>query len=187
MSDKSYWRRSLRDTRREFASALTPDERMLYAVKLAHHVIPHINPNQIIGSYHPVGWEIDPQPLHLLLADHQYALPRVQGPAQPLHFHMIKPDTILSEDYANIPAPPQTAKYIIPDVLLVPLLGIDFSGIRLGQGQGHYDATIKELRAQKEILIIGLAYECQITQSLPHEAHDERLDAVATPERFLKF
>jgi 5-formyltetrahydrofolate cyclo-ligase len=187
MSDKSEWRRILRDKRRAFSSALTPAARTECATQLALQIALHINLNQIIGSYHPVGWEIDPRPLHLLVSDNQYALPRVQGPAQPLHFHLIQADTVLSADYADIPAPPQTAKYSIPDILLVPLLGVDITGVRLGQGQGHYDATIKELRAQKEMLIIGLAYECQIVQSLPRETHDELLDAVATPERFIRF
>ena len=66
-------------------------------------------------------------------------------------------------------------------VLLVPLVGFTAKGDRLGQGGGHYDRWLED---REEVTAIGLAWDCQLTENLPVEPHDRRLDAVVTPTRF---
>ncbi len=185
---KQQWRDMLRTARRNFVRQQTDSAREALHIQLATAALGVIGTAKRIGSYVAVGSEINPQ---LILGSVQkYAsigLPRVTGPALPLDFRIVNIATVLEPGFANIPAPPAAAEIIWPTVLLVPLLGVDRSGVRLGQGQGHYDATIKALRARGTIFVLGLAYECQLVDQLPHEAHDERLDAVATPERLLTF
>ncbi len=65
-----------------------------------------------------------------------------------------------------------------PDYLLVPLVAVDGRGYRLGYGGGYYDRTLAQHRPAT---VIGLAYEQQIVDEVPHEAHDVPLDYVITP------
>jgi 5-formyltetrahydrofolate cyclo-ligase len=64
----------------------------------------------------------------------------------------------------------------MPQLLLVPLLAFDAQGHRLGHGGGFYDRTI----AAFGVRAIGIAYAGQEVETLPHEPHDMKLDAVLT-------
>lgn len=65
------------------------------------------------------------------------------------------------------------------DVVLVPALAIDRSGMRLGRGGGSYDRALA--RVGPAILTIGLVYDAELLDALPAEPHDHRVRAVATP------
>ena len=68
-----------------------------------------------------------------------------------------------------------------PDIVLVPLLAFDAAGRRLGYGGGYYDRTLRGLRARKPIVAVGLAYDAQRIDAVPHLDYDERLDWVLRP------
>lgn len=75
-------------------------------------------------------------------------------------------------------------------VLVMPLVGFDDQGHRLGMGGGYYDATLAYLRRRKiwrKPLLIGLAYECQRAEAIPFEPWDIRLDAVLTEKGLIRF
>ena len=65
--------------------------------------------------------------------------------------------------------------------MLVPLLAFDARGYRIGYGGGFYDRTIAQLRNQKPVLTIGIAFDEQRVESVPHVDYDQRLDWVLTP------
>lgn len=67
------------------------------------------------------------------------------------------------------------------DLTIVPLLGFDRAGHRLGYGGGYYDALL----AVTPAIAIGLAFAAQEVSSVPHESHDIRLDAVVTTNEVL--
>jgi 5-formyltetrahydrofolate cyclo-ligase len=185
MSSKSkqQWRTELRQARDSFARTQTREQQHQLAADLVARALPLLAPFRIIGSYVAVGSEIDPALIgQSLPSGVTLALPRVTGPAQPLTFHAVTSETRLVPGYGNIPAPPENAPCVIPDALLVPLIGVDRRGIRLGQGQGHYDSTISSLRANAPLFVIGIAYDCQLVATLPCEAHDQVLDVIVTPD-----
>jgi 5-formyltetrahydrofolate cyclo-ligase len=62
------------------------------------------------------------------------------------------------------------------DLVLVPLLAVDFSGIRLGQGGGYYDTTFAVSSSQVRPILCGVGYDWQLVDSLPHYDWDIRLD-----------
>lgn len=64
------------------------------------------------------------------------------------------------------------------DVSIVPGLAFDGKGGRLGYGGGYYDRFLPSLRP--DALKIGLAYEFQLVDSVPAEAHDIRMDLIVT-------
>lgn len=62
------------------------------------------------------------------------------------------------------------------DGLLIPGLGYDHRGQRLGRGRGFYDRSLKEARG----LRVGVAFEFQRLEKIPAEAWDQAMDAVVT-------
>jgi len=76
--------------------------------------------------------------------------------------------------------PSGQAAEVVPATVFVPLIGFTADGHRLGQGGGHYD---RWLAANPQVTPIGLAWDVQWLDSLPHEPHDRRLAAVVTPTR----
>jgi 5-formyltetrahydrofolate cyclo-ligase len=79
-------------------------------------------------------------------------------------------------------AAPKANKAVLePDILLVPLLAFDAAGWRLGYGGGFYDRTLKGLRARKSVVAIGIAFDEQQVDAVPHLDYDERIDWVLTP------
>jgi 5-formyltetrahydrofolate cyclo-ligase len=74
------------------------------------------------------------------------------------------------------------------DVILVPLVGFDLQGNRLGMGGGFYDATFNHLRnKENRPLFIGLAYDMQKFENLPSDSWDLPLDGVCTEKNFYRF
>lgn len=67
------------------------------------------------------------------------------------------------------------------DLALVPGLGFDARGHRLGRGKGHYDRLLVGFTGMK----IGVAFDFQIVTEVPAEPHDIVLDAVVTPTRWV--
>lgn len=65
-----------------------------------------------------------------------------------------------------------------PEWLLVPGVGFDLGGARLGRGKGFYDRYL----ADKDVLTIGLAWTEQIVKKIPVEKHDCHMDFIITEE-----
>ena len=143
-----------------------------------------------VGGYWPVGSELDPRPLLHALHDQGCwcALPVVVGADQPLRFRLWQPGCGLVSGAAGTLEPAEDAPEILPEVLLVPLLGFDAAGHRLGQGGGHYDRTLAAMRGSGDpVLAIGLAFAAQALPPLPAAGHDQKLDRVVTETGVLSF
>jgi 5-formyltetrahydrofolate cyclo-ligase len=140
-----------------------------------------------VGGYAPQGSEIDPWPLLQRLADTgaHLALPRADTLDGVLTFHLYDPDEPQLPDVAGVPSPPASAPIVRPDLVICPLLAFDREGRRLGQGGGHYDRTLAELRARKTVFVLGLAFSGQEVASLPADAHDQALDAILTETGYI--
>ena len=66
------------------------------------------------------------------------------------------------------------------DLALVPGVGFDLGGCRLGRGGGHYDRLLAQVPGHK----CGLAFEWQVVKEIPWEPHDIRLNSILTPARW---
>ncbi|MCC7251427.1 5-formyltetrahydrofolate cyclo-ligase [Hyphomicrobium sp.] len=145
-------------------------------------------PPAVVSGFLAIGEEIDPTPLmqRLLGEGYRLCLPVMEGKGKPLVFRAWAPGEPLAETMWGIREPPPAAPAVDPDVVLGPLLAFDAMGYRLGYGGGFYDRTLARLRALKPIVSIGLAFEEQRVDAVPHVDYDERLDWILTPSGPLK-
>ena len=67
------------------------------------------------------------------------------------------------------------------DLVLVPGVAFEASGVRLGRGGGFYDRLLQGAVGVK----CGVAFEEQMVSGIPEETHDIRMDCIATPERWI--
>jgi 5-formyltetrahydrofolate cyclo-ligase len=102
----------------------------------------------------------------------------VTGAAEPLQFRIWGADAPLYEAGFGTLAPSDLAPRAEPDLILMPLLGYDRTGTRLGYGGGYYDRTLAAMT--KRPMLVGLAFSAQALDHIPREAHDIPLDAVVT-------
>lgn len=140
-------------------------------------------PKTIVSGFASLADELDCMPLMHRLAGEGLglALPLVTGKGQPLTFRGWAPGDAMDAGVWGIAQPKADKPVLEPDIVLVPLLAVDRTGWRLGYGGGFYDRTLQGLRARKSVLAIGLAYEDQVVDAVPHLDYDEPLDWFLTP------
>jgi 5-formyltetrahydrofolate cyclo-ligase len=68
------------------------------------------------------------------------------------------------------------------DLALVPGVGFDASGRRLGRGRGFYDRLLAQVSGVK----CGVAFDPQLVEKIPAERHDAHMNCILTPTRWLK-
>ena len=141
----------------------------------------------VVAGYVPVRGELDIMPLLRALVGrgHDVVLPVVARRDAPLVFRRWRPGMKLKAARFNIPAPPEEAPELTPDIVLTPLAAFDRVGHRLGYGGGYYDRTLADLRASRpaergDVIAIGCAWAGQEIDCIPTLGTDERLDWILT-------
>ena len=66
------------------------------------------------------------------------------------------------------------------DLIMVPGVGFDRQGGRMGHGKGYYDKLLEH--ARPDTPLVALAFECQMFPSIPTQAHDVYMDKVVTED-----
>lgn len=139
-----------------------------------------------VAFYWPVQGEIDLVPfVRFVLRDLEAAaLPVSVHAHEPLEFWRWTPRSrLFSRGLWGVPAP-AVRELVQPDVLLVPLLGFDGAGHRLGYGAGHYDRTLAALpRATR---VIGVGHELGRLRSVHPQPHDLPMHAIVTERGFVE-
>jgi 5-formyltetrahydrofolate cyclo-ligase len=145
-------------------------------------------PNLTISGYWPMKGEVDVRQLLYTLVECgcTIVLPMVAAKNKPLLFFHWLPGMSLTIGLHKTYHPLITNIALTPDLLIVPLLGFDRHGNRLGYGGGYYDRTITELRNKRTTVTVGIAYETQEISHIPHEQHDQRLDWIVTEKSIFK-
>ncbi len=157
------------------------------AEAVAGHGLGFLDPQPVTGSvvsgFSPLPDEFRVWPLLRRLAGEGYrlAMPVMQGKGRPLVFRAWAPGDAMDRAVWGIAEPKADKPQLEPDILLVPLLAFDAGGWRLGYGGGYYDRTLRALRARKPIMAVGLAFDEQKIDAVPHLDYDQQLDWVLTP------
>lgn len=130
-----------------------------------------------IAGYLPIGSEADPRRVMAVLAhDNRICVPVVTGRGAPLRFREWWPGCALEAGPFGVSVPVEGG-WRVPDVVIVPLVGFDARGRRLGYGGGHYDRTLAGMGGAD---VVGLAFEAQRVDAVPAEATDVTLPWVVT-------
>lgn len=119
---------------------------------------------------------------------HRIAVPLVQPDKRQLLPVLIhNPARDLSPGFKGILEPELDQSRKLPsselDLVIVPGLAFDPVGNRLGMGRAYYDAFLKAIRPGA--LKIGLAFECQIVESIPPAFHDVAMDMIITEKQVI--
>jgi 5-formyltetrahydrofolate cyclo-ligase len=182
---KAALRKALRTARRTHVAALDPRVKALMFLRPPTPLAAMVPSGAVIGLYH-AGPDEAPATSYARFfheAGHPVALPWFEARGTPMQFrrwaspHL---EELLGPDPYGAQQPLAGAEALVPEFLFVPLVGFTADGARLGQGGGHYD---RWLAAHPQVPAVGMAWDSQLAQSLPTEAHDKPLTAVVTPTR----
>ncbi|WP_338465725.1 5-formyltetrahydrofolate cyclo-ligase [Novosphingobium sp. ZN18A2] len=182
---KADLRRKLRAARREHVASLDERVRALLFKRPPAAVAALVPEDATVGLYAPAVGEAPASAYARWFHEegHPVALPWFAQRGAPMEFRQWETpwieETLATGPYGAA-QPADDAAAAVPGVLFVPLVGFTADGHRLGQGGGHYD---RWLDAHPGTIAIGLAWDCQLVDSLPMEPHDHPLHAVVTPTR----
>jgi 5-formyltetrahydrofolate cyclo-ligase len=181
--DVRRWRRA---TREELIAARLGADRSTRASwqrAITAELRPHVRQLQprVVGFYWPFKGEYDPRPLvrDLVATGGRAALPVVIEKGRPLIFREWRPGTRMQAGIWNIPVPAD-GPAVVPDTLLIPLVGFDGAKYRLGYGGGYYDRTLAALPMRPWSIGIGFALSRLAT--IHPQPHDIAMDKIVTPE-----
>lgn len=180
-ADVRLWRKAKRAVLIERRLAISVDDRAAHAIVVTAHLTEMLEHERgrLIGFYWPFKGEYDTRPLthDLHRRGCRFALPIVIERAKPLMFREWWPGIRMSHDIWNIPVPAE-GEAVLPDVLLVPLVGFDGQGYRLGYGGGYYDRTLATCRTKPRT--IGIGYETSRISTIHAQPHDIPMDEIVT-------
>jgi 5-formyltetrahydrofolate cyclo-ligase len=176
-ADKVSLRRGARVARRDFVDSLDGQARSQLELDLASHLSPLVERSRVTGAYCPLPYEISPLPA--LAGATTIAFPAFTAPHLPFRFLAGGPIEI--GPFAAL-QPSLVAPEVFPDLVLVPLVAVDRAGTRLGQGKGHYDRVLGELK-RRGALLVGVGWAVQlIDTTIPVDPWDVPLDGFASPQ-----
>jgi 5-formyltetrahydrofolate cyclo-ligase len=120
------------------------------------------HPAGSIGVYWPIQGEPDLTDVYRVLDERgvQLALPVVLRRDAPLVFHAWQPGDALVADVHGVMVPVERSAAVQPELLVVPCVGFNAHGYRLGYGGGYYDRT---LAVKAPPRTVGIAYAvCEV-------------------------
>jgi len=183
-SDVAAWRRQARAALLDARRALSLDAYQAAGTAIMGAVATCFPPSAgaVIGCYWPIRREPDclPYMREVLRKGGRVALPVVIGPGMPLEFRLWTESTRMAAGAWNIPQPAEGA-CVLPTALVIPLVGFDEAGYRLGYGGGYYDATLASLSPRA--IAIGVGFESSRLPTIYPRAHDVPMDVILTEER----
>ncbi len=186
-------RTELRKILRHKRRALTPQQQRQAAQRLARQLLGHplLYRARHIALYLPNDGEIDPR--YYMAQARQRGIQFYLPVLHPIHhgqlvFSPYDFDTALSPNRFGIPEPEFHQGLKRPpwalDAVLMPLVGFDRHGGRLGMGGGFYDRTFEFVRRTPSLAprLIGLAHDLQRMNLLPVQPWDIPLHAIVTDQ-----
>lgn len=192
--DVNAQRRDLRQQLAKRRRALSPAERIAAAQGLRRSLeqLPEYFTDARVAGYWASHGEL---PLNMVIPPlatrgQQFLLP-VIGAGKQLRFAQWNVGDEVQPNRYGIPEPLNPAELLEPfqlDLVLVPLLGFDRRGNRLGHGGGYYDRSFAFLNEQvrpTEPLLVGIAYAFQELPEVDEQDWDVPLDFIATERELI--
>tara|TARA_B100001121_G_scaffold282020_1_gene275108 strand:+ start:779 stop:1318 length:540 start_codon:yes stop_codon:yes gene_type:complete len=152
--------------------------------KIFNKIISRYKNIKIVGGYIPINYEYNCLELLKLFESKKYniSLPLTKNNYQ-MDFYKYSFKDPLKINKLGIPEPINSSNKVIPDLILVPLVGFDKNLNRLGYGGGFYDRYFDKISKLKKIVKIGLAFSFQEIKKLPTNKFDKKLDRIITEKK----
>lgn len=180
-------RQKLRQRRRRLSAGQQAMAATALYRRLAQH--PLFRRARHIAFYLPSNGEIDPRWL-MQAAQRQgkaLYLPVLTPPPHPgMCFQRLLPGESLTLNRFHIAEPrfcqSRQRPVALLDLILLPLVGFDAQGGRLGMGGGFYDRALASVQFRRRPWLVGVAHECQKVDHLPLQTWDVKLQATFTDQ-----
>lgn len=183
MSSKKDLRKSLKALRNSLSDSKKIEASKRACEKVAMLGLDCENCNILL--YHPFASEMDPLYLMQHLKGNFY-LPKISYSDKSMEFYSYKADDVLVEHSLGMKEVSAHGTALVPkekDIIILPSLGLDLEGHRLGYGGGFYD---RYLERYKGLIKVGITYEELLQKNaLPVEEHDILMDYVITEKRII--
>lgn len=176
------WRREMRAALIANRMAADARQRQAWSAEIERHLRPlvrRLDP-KIIGFCWPFKAEFDPRPVigNLQAGTRcKLALPAVVRPKTPMEFRPWSADAEMESGVWDIPVP-KTRQTVLPDLLLVPVVGFDRENYRLGYGGGYFDRTLAVLAPRP--IAVGVGFELSRLDTVYPQPFDVPMDYVVT-------
>jgi 5-formyltetrahydrofolate cyclo-ligase len=168
-------KKALRTTLLRHRARLTIEQRMAAGDALAEALGALVSSARRVAGYAAVGTE--PPTAGILASCRELLLP-VLLPDGDLDWAVADDLTETSRGLLEPRGPRLGVEALAEcDLVLVPSLAVERGGHRLGRGGGSYDRALVRATGRT----VALVYDEELVDALPHEPHDQRVDAVATP------
>jgi 5-formyltetrahydrofolate cyclo-ligase len=172
----------VRQAMRERREAMTPGERLEKSRQICGHVLDFIRDGETVMTYSSKELEVNTGPLigALLASGHPVIVPIIVREDVSLRLSYLKDPSVLVVSTFGVPEPigseiPAGADEV--DTIILPMLGFDRKGGRLGYGAGYYD---RFLARNPRIRRIGIAFSCQEAEEIPCDVNDIHMNLIIT-------
>jgi 5,10-methenyltetrahydrofolate synthetase len=135
---------------------------------------------RVVSAYQATDGEPELDQLlgRLVASGARTALPVVVAAGRSLLFRAWTPGEPLERGIRGIPVPRSDAETLVPDILIVPVVGFDSACHRLGHGGGFFDRTLAAMRHRPRV--IGIGYAQAAIATIHPQPHDIPMDTVVT-------
>lgn len=136
-----------------------------------------ISENDVVGGFAPIQRE----PLWMPGVKANLAFPAYK---EKMLFKISAYESLVKQmDFGvEILSPAKEAMKVVPKILLIPGLGFSLDGKRLGRGKGFYDRYLEKFTGVK----IGLCFECQLSEVVPVDIHDQKMNFIVTEKNIYR-
>ncbi len=182
-------KKQLRQKYRIEIKKLTPEEATRKSSIINHRALtfPLLSEAKVIAAYASFRNEVKTWDLltHLLQGDYCLALPVVNSLEHTMEFRELEKLQDLVPGALEIKEP-RNGRICHPeeiDLFFIPGVAFDYQGNRLGRGAGYYDRYLSKVRSNA--IKVGVAFQMQLTDKLPVNQDDIKMDYIITEDQLL--
>ena len=175
---------SVRQILRQRKDAMVPEDRLFKSHRICRHLMEIIRDGETVMVYTSKEKEVNTVPLISTLFEHgnPVVVPIIVKEDVSLRLSYLRDFSALVPSTFGVPEPigseiPAAAEDI--GTIILPMLGFDRKGGRIGYGAGYYDRFLSKNRNLRKI---GIAFACQEVDGLPVDENDIRMDCIITED-----
>jgi len=174
----------IRQILRERKDALSPEERLDKSERICHYLLSQIHDGETVMVYTSKEKETNTVPLITALLERKnpVIVPIIVKEDVSLRLSYLRDFSALVPSTFGVPEPIGSEIPADPgdiDTIILPMLGFDRRGGRIGYGAGYYD---RFLARNPTLRKIGIAFACQEMDQLPLDENDVPLDCIITED-----